>query len=37
MGPILLLVVGPALRKVFLREYVHSPERVPADAEGEEA
>ena len=36
LGPIMLLVVGPALRKVFLREYVHSPERVVED-EGAES
>jgi cobalt-zinc-cadmium resistance protein CzcA len=33
IGPIMLLVVGPALRKVFLKEYTHSPER-PAEAGG---
>ena len=33
LGPILLLVVGPALRRIFLREYEHSPDR-PAAREG---
>jgi cobalt-zinc-cadmium resistance protein CzcA len=28
LGPIMLLVVGPALRRVFLREYIRSPDRV---------
>jgi cobalt-zinc-cadmium resistance protein CzcA len=32
LGPIMLLVVGPALRRVFLRAYTRSPERV-ADEE----
>jgi cobalt-zinc-cadmium resistance protein CzcA len=27
LGPIMLLVVGPAIRRVFLREYIRSPER----------
>jgi cobalt-zinc-cadmium resistance protein CzcA len=27
LGPIMLLIVGPAIRRVFLREYVRSPER----------
>ncbi len=27
LGPIMLLVVGPAIRRVFLREYTRSPER----------
>ncbi|MBL6653439.1 MAG: efflux RND transporter permease subunit [Reyranella sp.] len=36
LGPVLLLVVGPALRHAFLREYEHSPERMPADARDEE-
>jgi cobalt-zinc-cadmium resistance protein CzcA len=27
LGPIMLLVVGPALRKIFLRAYTRSPER----------
>jgi cobalt-zinc-cadmium resistance protein CzcA len=27
LGPIMLLVVGPALRRVFLREYARSPDR----------
>jgi heavy metal efflux system protein len=29
IGPIMLLVVAPALRKIFLRAYTRSPERVP--------
>ncbi len=28
LGPIMLLIVGPALRRVFLREYIRSPDRV---------
>lgn len=36
LGPILLLVVGPALRKVFLREYTHSAERMVEREEGAE-
>jgi heavy metal efflux system protein len=28
LGPVMLVIVGPALRKVFLREYVHSRERI---------
>lgn len=35
LGPIMLLVVGPALRKVFLREYTHSPDRVMGQEETE--
>ena len=33
LGPIMLLVVGPALRKVFLKAYTPSPERMPAEVE----
>ena len=29
LGPIMLLIVGPALRRIFLRAYVPSPERTP--------
>ena len=29
IGPIMLLVVAPALRKIFLKAYTRSPERVP--------
>ena len=31
IGPIMLLVVAPALRKVFLRAYTRSPERAPQE------
>jgi cobalt-zinc-cadmium resistance protein CzcA len=31
LGPIMLLIVGPALRRVFLRTYVRSPERAPQE------
>jgi cobalt-zinc-cadmium resistance protein CzcA len=31
LGPVMLLVVGPALRKVFLRAYVRSPDRPPEE------
>jgi cobalt-zinc-cadmium resistance protein CzcA len=31
LGPIMLLVVGPALRRVLLREYIRSPDRVVDD------
>ncbi|HLG45080.1 MAG TPA: CusA/CzcA family heavy metal efflux RND transporter [Reyranella sp.] len=31
LGPIMLLVVGPALRRVLLREYIRSPDRVIDD------
>jgi cobalt-zinc-cadmium resistance protein CzcA len=31
LGPIMLLVVGPALRKVLLRAYTRSPERAPQE------
>ncbi|MBV8391674.1 MAG: efflux RND transporter permease subunit, partial [Alphaproteobacteria bacterium] len=34
LGPIMLLIVAPAIRKVFLRTYTRSPER-QAEAEGE--
>ena len=33
LGPIMLLVVGPALRKIFLRAYTRSPERAPQEVE----
>ena len=29
IGPVMLLVVAPALRKIFLKAYMRSPERVP--------
>ena len=29
LGPIMLLIVGPAIRRVFLKEYIRSPERTP--------
>ncbi len=32
LGPVMLLIVAPAIRKVFLRAYTRSPERT---AEGE--
>ena len=35
LGPIMLLIVGPALRKVFLREYTHSPDRIVDEEETE--
>src|SRR5580704_5171782 len=31
LGPIMLLIVGPALRRVFLRTYTRSPERAPQE------
>jgi cobalt-zinc-cadmium resistance protein CzcA len=31
LGPIMLLIVGPALRRVFLRAYVRSPDRAPQE------
>jgi cobalt-zinc-cadmium resistance protein CzcA len=31
LGPVMLLVVGPALRRVFLRAYTRSPERAPRE------
>jgi cobalt-zinc-cadmium resistance protein CzcA len=33
MGPIMLLIVAPALRRVFLRVYTRSPERSTLQAE----
>jgi cobalt-zinc-cadmium resistance protein CzcA len=33
LGPIMLLIVGPALRKIFLRAYTRSPERAPQEVE----
>ena len=33
LGPLMLLVVGPALRKVFLRAYTRSPQRASQEAE----
>ena len=29
LGPIMLLIVGPAIRRVFLKEYTRSPDRAP--------
>jgi cobalt-zinc-cadmium resistance protein CzcA len=31
LGPIMLLIVGPAIRRVFLRTYTRSPERAPQE------
>jgi cobalt-zinc-cadmium resistance protein CzcA len=31
LGPIMLLIVGPALRRIFLRTYTRSPERAPQE------
>jgi heavy metal efflux system protein len=36
LGPIMLLVVGPALRTIFLRTYTRSPERAPQAEEAGE-
>jgi heavy metal efflux system protein len=33
LGPIMLLIVGPALRRIFLRTYTRSPERAPQEVE----
>jgi cobalt-zinc-cadmium resistance protein CzcA len=33
LGPIMLLIVGPALRRIFLRTYTRSPERTPQEVE----
>ena len=35
LGPIMLLVVAPAIRKVFLKTYIRSPERMEATEEAE--
>jgi cobalt-zinc-cadmium resistance protein CzcA len=36
LGPIMLLIVGPALRRIFLRTYTRSPERAPQAEEAGE-
>jgi heavy metal efflux system protein len=36
LGPIMLLIVGPALRRIFLRAYTRSPERAPQAEEAGE-
>jgi cobalt-zinc-cadmium resistance protein CzcA len=37
LGPIMLLVVAPAIRQTFLKTYTRSSERPPEDEEGQEA
>jgi cobalt-zinc-cadmium resistance protein CzcA len=35
LGPIMLLVVAPAIRKTFLKSYIRSPERAALEEEAE--